>query len=224
MLSLPQLLLVGAALGFCCTIGYAILPFPPLAEKIGFSPLASILAIRHPGVIVVGVLLMCQSGNEAGIGGWMSTYAGSIGATPKIATWILAGYWAALMLGRIAGARILRLVPKRRMVLMSGLGSAAGAAVILAANSIAVLAAGAVLIGASFATVYPTMLAIVADRYHRLAGTIFSLLFAMGLCGGMLFPWVMGHVSQSASLRVAMTVPLAGALIICVLAVVQSRD
>jgi AmmeMemoRadiSam system protein B len=66
-------------------------------------------------------------------------------------------------------------------------------------------------------------LAIAADRYQRLAGTIFGLLFATGLCGGMLFPWLVGHIGQSATLRSGMAVPFVGALVVCTLAVIQSR-
>jgi FHS family glucose/mannose:H+ symporter-like MFS transporter len=221
--SIAQLLLTAAALAAVCAIGYVVLPFPAPREVIGFSLLASLKAARYPGVLLFGALLFCQSGNEAVIGGWTSTYAGSIGATPRVATWILAGYWAALTLGRVMGARLLAFVPKTRLVLASAIGSAIGSAVLLASTSIVILALGAAIAGLSFAAIYPTTLAIAADRYQRLAGTIFGLLFATGLCGGMLFPWLVGHIGQSATLRSGMAIPLVGALVVCTLAVIQSR-
>jgi fucose permease len=219
LLTITQLLLTAAALAALCTIFYLVLPFPPPREAIGFSLLASIKAVRIPGVLLFGILLFCQSGNEAAIGGWTSTYAGSLGAAPSTATWILAGYWAALMIGRIASAKLLAHMTKQRLVVSSGIGSVAGAAVIVGASSVIPLAIGAAIIGLSFAAIYPTMLAIAADRYERQAGTIFGLLFAMGLIGGMLFPWVIGHISQAFSLRAAMSIPLAGALVITAIAI-----
>ncbi len=222
--TITQLLLLAATLAGLCTIFYLVLPFPPPREAIGFSLLASIKAVRIPGVLLFGLLLFCQSGNEAAIGGWMSTYVGSLGAAPRVATWILAGYWAALMAGRMISAKLLARMSKQRLVLLSGIGSAVGAAILLLSGSIAGLAIGAVIIGLSFAAIYPTTLAIAADRYERLAGTIFGLLFAMGLIGGMLFPWVIGHVSQAYSLRWAMILPLAGALVISgIAATIESR-
>jgi fucose permease len=212
--TITQLLMTAAALAALCTIFYVVLPFPPPRGAIGFSLLASIKAVRIPGVLLFGLLLFCQSGNEAAIGGWTSTYAGSLGAAPSTATWILAGYWAALMTGRIASAKLLAHMTKERLVLASGIGSIAGSAVMVASTSTAMLAIGAALIGLSFAAIYPTMLAIAADRYERQAGTIFGLLFAMGLIGGMLFPWLIGHLSQAFSVRAAMILPLAGALVI----------
>ena len=207
--TIPQLLLTAAALAAICAAGYLVLPFPAPTSTGGLSILASIRAIRLPGVMVLGAVLFCQSGSESAIGGWTSTYAGSIGASPNAATWILAGYWAALMFGRLISARLLAFIPKPRLILTSGIASAVGAAVLLGSDSIALLAAGAAISGIGFAAIYPTTLAIAADRYQRTAGTIFGLLFAIGLFGGMLFPWLIGHLSQSVSVRSGMIVPLA---------------
>lgn len=223
MLAPARLLFLGASLAAVCAIGYAFLTFPERAERGGFSLFASIKAIRVPGVLMFGVLLFCESGNESVIGGWTSTYAGSIGATPRNATWILSSYWIAFTVGRFANARMLAHFPKRRLVAMSAVGSVIGAALLLASSSPGMLAAGAMVIGLSFAAIYPTTLAIAADRYQGLAGTIFGLLFALGLCGGMLFPWIVGHLSQSVGIRAAMVVPLTGAFVISILAVLQSR-
>ncbi|HSP34057.1 MAG TPA: MFS transporter, partial [Thermoanaerobaculia bacterium] len=182
--TIPQIFLLAAALAALCTIFYVVLPFPPPREAIGFSVLASIKAVRIPGVLLFGVILFCESGNEAAIGGWASTYVGTIFGDPHAATWILAAYWASLMAGRMIGAKILGGMTKQRLVLASGIGSVIGGAIMWSAASIAVVAIGAVIIGLSFAAIYPTTLAIVADRYERMAGTIFGLLFAIGLLGG----------------------------------------
>ena len=66
-------------------------------------------------------------------------------------------------------------------------------------------------------SVWAATLAIAADRYERQAGTIFGLLFAIGLIGGMFFPWIVGHLSQAFSVRSGMIVPLVGALIIAII-------
>ena len=218
LFTIPQVFLLAAALAAVCTIFYVVLPFPPPREAIGFSLLASMKAARIPGVLLFGLILFCESGNESSIGGWASTYVGSIGGDARVATWILAGYWGGLMIGRIIAAKVLANVTKQRLVLASGVGSLIGSAVMLYAGSVAVVAIGAIVIGLSFAAIYPTVLAIAADRYERLAGTIFGLLFAIGLLGGMLFPWLIGHVGEAYSVHAGMVVPLAGAIVICIAA------
>lgn len=224
VLSISQLLIVAASLAFASALAYVLLPFPPPRESAGFSIFASIAASRrHPGVMLFAVLLFFQSGNESAIGGWTSTYVGSTGASPQVATWILAGYWAALMVGRLVSARFVGAIGKERLVLISAIGSAAGAAMLWLSQSMTMLAVGAVIVGLSFAAIYPTTLAMAADRYQRNAGTIFGLLFAVGLLGGMLFPWALGHISQAAGVRSGMVLPLIGAAMITILVIAISR-
>ncbi len=222
-LSIAQLLLIAAALAALCAIAYLILPFPSPREAIGFSLFASIKAAKYPGAMLLAFLLFFQSGNEASIGGWTSTYVGSIGAPPRAATWILAGYWAALMVARLLSAKLLVRIRKERLVLTSGIGSAIGSAVLVASPSLITMAAGAVMVGLSFGSIYPTTLAIAADRYQRLAGTIFGLLFAVGLIGGMTFPWAIGHISEQYGVRAAMVLPFLGAVMITILTSIIAR-
>lgn len=220
LLTIPQLFLLGAGLSGACTIAYVALAFPPPVEMSGFSLMATLKVAGYPGVLLFAALLFFQSGNESAIGGWTSTYLGSLGASPRTATWVLAGYWAALMFGRLLGAWLLRSMTKVSLVLASAIGSSIGALVLLLGESVAVLALGAVIIGLSFAAIYPTVLAMAADRYQRMAGTVFSLLFAVGLLGGMSFPWAVGHASERWGLRSGMVLPLVGALMILLLTLV----
>lgn len=224
VLTISQLLLIAASLALACALAYVLLPFPPPRDRVGFSVFASIAASRrHAGVMLFATLLFFQSGNESAIGGWTSTYVGSAGASPRVATSILAGYWAALMVGRLISAVFVNRIGKDRLVLISGIGSAAGAAILWMSRSLGMLALGAVVIGLSFAAIYPTTLAMAADRYQRNAGTIFSLLFAVGLLGGMLFPWALGRISQGAGVRAGMVLPLIGAVMISILVLVIAR-
>lgn len=216
--TIPQLLLTAATLAALCTIAYIALPFPPPRATSGFSIFGSLKVVTYPGVLLFGILLLIEAGNEAAIGGWTSTYVGSIGGPPRSATWILAAYWGGLMAGRAVGAKLLARISKERLVMASGASSAIGCTVLIASPSLVVMGVGAAIVGASFAAIYPTTLAIAADRYQNLAGTIFGLLFAIGLLGGMTFPWAVGHISDAFGLRAGMLLPLAGGIAIAILA------
>ncbi len=221
--TIPQLLVATAVLAAGCAIAFGAMTFPAGSGAARFSLLASVKAARLPGVMLFASLLFCQSGNEASVGGWTSTYVGIMGGAPRTATWILTGYWAALMAGRLVTASLQKRVAPATLVIISGLGSSAGAAVLVASRSIPVMAIGAAILGLSFAAVYPATLAIAADRYEQRAGTVFGLLFSIALVGGMLFPWGVGHLSQNVGVRAGMVLPLAGGCIITMLAAVISR-
>ncbi len=220
LFTVGQLLLLAASLSVAAAAAYALLQFPPAREARGFSAREVAQVARYPGVMLLAAVLFCESGNEASLGGWTSSYLGTMGASARAATWVLAGYWAALMAGRLLAARLLESIRKEQLVLLSGAGSVAGCALLLAARSLAGMAAGVALAGLSFAAVYPTTLAIAGDLHPRFSGTLFGLLFAVGLIGGMLFPWAIGHLSPTFGMRAALLLPVASAAMICALMVI----
>lgn len=213
----PQLLICAGLAGACALL-FLGMQFPEASAAQSFSWREVVQVARFPGVLVLGFLLFCESGNEASIGGWTSTYAAEMGLGARTATLTLAGYWAALMVGRLLVARILKDVGKRQLVLGSGLGALVGGAVLLTSRLEVTLVAGVLLIGLSYAGVFPTALAIAGDTYRKMTGTVFGLLFAIALVGGMSFPWAVGQISQRLGVRYGMVVPLAGAAGICLLA------
>ena len=211
-------LLICAGLAGACALLFLGMQFPEASGEQGFSWREVVQVARFPGVLVLGFLLFCESGNEASIGGWTSTYAGETGLGPRAATLILAGYWATLMVGRLLVSQLLKFVEKRQLVLGSGLGALVGAAIVVTTRWEGMLVAGMLLIGLSYAGIFPTALAIAGDTYRKMTGTVFGLLFAIALVGGMSFPWAVGQISQRLGVRYGMVVPLAGAAGICVLA------
>jgi len=219
----PQLLICAGLAGACALL-FLAMQFPEASAAQSFSWREALQVARYPGVLVLGFLLFCQSGDEASIGGWTSTFVGETGLGARTATLILAGYWAALMVGRLLVARLLKFVGKRQLVLGSGLGALVGAAILLTTRLEGMLVAGVLLIGLSYAGVFPTALAIAGDTYRKMTGTVFGLLFAIALVGGMSFPWAVGQISQRLGVRYGMVVPLAGAAGICVLAVRILRE
>jgi FHS family glucose/mannose:H+ symporter-like MFS transporter len=216
--SIEQLLAAAAALAGACMMTYMLLRFPVAREAGGFALGDALSVIKHPGVLLFAVMLFFQSGNEASIAGWTSTYAGERGWGARAATWVLAGYWAALIAGRMTAAQLLRSVPQRTVLIASGAGAIAGCVVLLGAATLPLVAAGAILIGFSFGPVYPTALAMAGDRYQRFAGTVFGILFSIALIGGMTSPWAVGHLAELLGIRLSMLVPLLGAVMVTVLA------
>ncbi len=211
-------LLICAGLAAGCALLFLGMQFPEASGERSFSWGEALQVARLPGVLVLGFLLFCESGNEASIGGWSSTYVAETGLGARTATLILAGYWAALMVGRLLVARMLKFVGNRQLVLGSGLGALVGAAILMTSRLEGMLVAGVLLLGFSYAGVFPTVLAIAGDAYRKTTGTVFGLLFAIALVGGMSFPWAVGQISQRLGVRYGMLVPLAGAAGICVLA------
>lgn len=217
--TIAQMLIFCAGLAGICALLFLAMKFPAASGAQSFSWREALQVVRYPGVLVLGFLLFCQSGNEASIAGWTSTYIGATGLGVRTATLILAVYWASLMLGRLIASQLLKVVGKAEWVLASGVGALAGAGILLATRAERMLLVGAVVLGLSYAGVFPTVLAIAGDQYRKMAGTVFGLLFAMALVGGMTFPWAVGQIAQAVGVRFGLLVPLAGAAGIFVVAI-----
>ena len=215
--SIPQLLTLCAILAGVCALLYLMISFPRAKVSQAFSWRETLGVAAYPGVLLLAFILFFEAGNEACIAGWTSTYASQSGFAPRIATLVLAGYWAALMLGRVIAASLLRVLGKIHLVVACAIGSLTGSVILLTAGSLGMLVLGIALIGLSYGPIFPTTLAIAGDRYTKEAGTVFGLLFSIALLGGMVFPWLVGQTSEQFSVRTGMLVPLLGAAGICAL-------
>jgi len=210
--SISQLFLICAGLAAVCALWYALIPFPPAKTKQAFSWQEVFEVAQYDGVLLLAFILFCESGNEACIAGWTSTYVAASGYATRVATLVLATYWAGLMAGRILAARVLRATGKSQLIVIAAFLSLLGCAALLSAHARALLFAGTALIGLAYGPIFPTTLAIAGDRYSQRAGTVFGFLFSVALIGGMLFPWSVGQVSQTISVRIGMIVPALGAV------------
>jgi MFS transporter, FHS family, glucose/mannose:H+ symporter len=215
--TIPQLFIFCAVLATICALLYAAISFPPATAKQAFSWSELFDVAKYSGVLLLAFILFLESGNEACIAGWTSTYVDTAGYSPRVATLVLAGYWGGLMLSRVLAARVLRGVGKLQLVVGTTILSLGGCGLLLSARSLILLFAGTALIGLSYGPIFPTTLAIAGDRYSQRVGTVFGLLFSIALIGGMTFPWAVGQVSERVSVRAGMIVPGVGAIGIIVL-------
>ena len=210
--TIPQLFIFCAVLAAVCALWYALSSLPPAKENQEFSWHELLEVAKYNGVLPLAFILFLESGNEACIAGWTSTYVDNAGYAPRVATLVLAAYWAALMLGRILASRVLQGIKKSQLVVAAAVLSLGGCVVLLSARSLVALFAGTALIGLSYGPIFPTTLAIAGDRYSQRAGTVFGLMFSIALIGGMMFPWAVGQISQQVSIRAGMILPAVGAI------------
>lgn len=197
--------LLGAAAVLCagaaCFSGALRFPAPKQRHALPIADVPRFL--RSPLVLAFAALLFFESGVEFTLGGFISTYlARDIRVDSlSVVSWILAAYWAALMLGRAAWSR-LAAAPDPYLVLRLCAAAACAGALLAAVARAPVSAALAVVVcGASLAGIYPAALAIAGDRFKTHSGTVFGILFAVALAGGMALPWLAGQIGGAAGLR-----------------------
>jgi FHS family glucose/mannose:H+ symporter-like MFS transporter len=221
---LRTILLLATALGLVPLVLFAAFRFPRAKQPRGFPLKEAAKVARDPLLWICGFLLFFQSGNEFTLGGWISTLLQKThGAGPSTAAMVLAGYWAAVMAGRLLSARLVRAVSKERLVLAGAALALAAALVLWLSPARTPAMIGAVVIGLGFSPIYPTILAIVGENFAALTGTAFSIVIAVGLAGGMIAPWLAGRIAETSGLRQGLVVPVVNCAMIIVLMVLISR-
>lgn len=220
---LDPILMFATFLSLIPFILFVSFSFPKPKHEQGFPLLEAKKVIKHPLLWLCGLLLFFQSGNEFTVGGWISTYLNEhFGLTPTTASFLLAGYWAAIMSGRLVSSRIVKLVKNENLILGSGVLSFFAAILVVAAPSKELSSLGVILLGLGFAAIFPTTLAIVGGTFPSLTGTAFGIIFVIALTGGMLSPWLAGKIAHVYSIQKAMFIPVFNcSMIIFVLVLIQ---
>jgi len=221
---MKNILLLAAGLSLVPLVLFALSLFPKPKQAQGFPLRRAAGIVNDPILWLCAFILFFESGNEFTMGGWVSTYLHEyFGAPAAAASLILAGYWAAIMAGRLAASRVVHRLKNETLVMVSAGLALAAAVLLVAAPGRSLAAVGAVLIGLGFAAIYPTTLAIAGEHFAALSGTAFSLIFTVALSGGMLCPWLAGRIAQTASLRQGLIIPIVNCAMIIVLMAILGR-
>ncbi|MEO7912823.1 MAG: MFS transporter [Roseiflexaceae bacterium] len=142
---------------------------------------------------ILALLLLIYIGTEVGFSGWLTVYliTGSSMA-PASAALVVSGFWLALTLGRVLGVVLGLRLASAQLLIISLLGILIGALIlVLGVSDRATSIAGVLLLGLSCGPVFPTALAIVATTARNSAATT-SFVLAIGNCGGLIVPALLG--------------------------------
>jgi fucose permease len=204
---LPPILLAVAVACVAASLYTLALPFPPPKQRAGAPAGGLVRLARTPRVLLTGVFLFFQSGNEFILGGYLSTFlTREAGASVVSASYVLALFWAAIMLTRAVWSRVLLRANALRLIQLSAAASAIATALLIATGS----GLAAVLVGVCAAGIYPTVLGVTGAEYKDRSGAVFGILFTLALAGGMLLPWITGRFAAAAGLRAALWIVVAG--------------
>ena len=209
-LGLNVILVIATVLSLIPFAFFLLLRFPAAKQAQGFPLRRAAGVIGHPLLWLCGFLLFFQSGNEFTVGGWISTYLNeNFHFSPMSASLVLAGYWGAMMVGRlIVSRKLVKVWKNETLILSSAILALAGTAIVAAAPSGILAAVGVVLAGLGFAAIFPTTLAIAGEAFSDLTGTAFSVIFMVALAGGMIAPWLAGKVADASGLRSGFIIPV----------------
>ena len=168
------------------------------------------ISVNWPLVILVATFLFLYVGAEVAYGGWIFTYATTLGlSSATIAAYLTSFFWGALTVGRLISIPLTaKLHPK---TLLSG--ALAGCLLSLAVlliwqNSVVALWVGTIGLGLSMSVIFPTTLSL-AEQTLSLSGQMTSYFFVGAALGSMFIPWFIGQLFEQVGPLVTMITILA---------------
>jgi fucose permease len=218
-------LLLGAAV-LCVVVGLTavVLPFPAAKQGRGWAPSQIPQLARDPLVLALALLLFFESGNEFLLGGYVAAFlTRELRVSIAAASYLLAAYWAVLIVSRVLLGRAVRRFGANRVVVLGALAAAAGALIIAAAPTTLVAIIGIVLTSAALAGIFPTVLGLAGTAFPTRSGTVFGILFTVGLTGGMTMPWLAGQLAESAGLRIVLVFAAGNFVAVAILGLLARR-
>jgi fucose permease len=213
--TIPFFLAAVAGFGLFMAIGIAAMPsyiVEPSATKDAVQNTAPAIPWKSSAVLILAALFFLYVGVENGFGGWVASYAKSLGSLAHaLAVMTPSFFYAALSLGRWLAPLLLRLTDEIRLVQAGLLMACAGMAGLVLSHGLLGVMVSASLAGLGLSCVYPITISLLSREFGMASSRVGSLMFTMSNIGGAFMPWMVGISSNHfGTLKAGLAVPLIG--------------
>jgi hypothetical protein len=173
---------------------------------------------RSFGAVLFALILFLQFGNEMSIAGWLPIFlVRRLGISPPASLGLLALYWTALLVGRVAAVAILPRIRHSRLLGGSVLAALFGCLVLVRTNNQFGAATGVLMLGAGFASIYPLVAERIGGRFPYYHPVFFSGIFSFALFGGLIAPATLGYAASVFGIGIVVVLPLLGTCMVSAL-------
>jgi MFS transporter, FHS family, glucose/mannose:H+ symporter len=161
-------------------------------------------------LLMLAALFFLYVGAENAFGGWIASYAKSLGnSSPTLPVMTPSFFFAALMIGRWSAPLGLKRIGEIRLARAGLLIASLGMAGLLLSRSLPTVAVSVFVAGLGLAAVYPITISRLSQEFGPAAARVGSIMFTMANFGGATLPWTVGYCSHRfGDLRVGLAVPL----------------
>lgn len=160
---------------------------------------SSLLALP---LLVLAVGIACYVACEIGVSNWLVRFLAA--APGALATSALGLYWAGLAAGRLAAARFADRFDHVRLAIACSLVTGAAIVGAVAVPSLAVSIAMFAVAGFASGPIYPLIVAVGGERFPDRAAAVSGVIVAASVVGAVVYPPLMGVLSVTVGLSVAM--------------------
>jgi len=204
------------------------------ASQAGFALADAFGLLKEPAVLVAAFALFCYISLESSFCNWLPPYGKEIisrdfpsldgAVVDASAQQMLSVFAVAMMVGRLVASQI-------AVITQYGSWFVAGAAVIAALVILAMAKSGAiwtsalaVCAGLAFAPCFPTIVGVTFAKFSpEVYGSIFGIIFAVGLAGAVIVPKAIGNLAKGSSVQKSLKLLVPACVILIILALVLGK-
>ncbi len=193
---------------------FAELPTPGA----GFDAMESMRLLANPAVLLGGMGLFCSIAIQSSLAGFVTSYLKSYEFSDEKAGALLSGFWIALILSRVVATAAPPSIAPGIVLPIVTLLMAVSIALMIVTRSAFMAALFSLLAGFFLGPIFPTLVGESLSKTNAIgmgtAGSVFGLIFAMGLCGGIVVPTMTGKHAVRHGIRKSLRISLGVSLVL----------
>ena len=197
----------------------------------GFELAKAVRLLSQPLVLLAALALVCYIGLEFSMSTWIKPLMTELyEKTENVnavrdAGRILALFGLAMAVGRFLTSTVKNLSQIGTFVVAGGALVVVGSVIIMVCTANPRLATLAVLVtGLAFAPMFPTIVGVTFSKYDAgLYGSIFGIIFSIGLLGSMILPKLIGSLSVDKTIQQSLPITAIMAGVLLIIALLMGR-
>ena len=203
--------------------------YPEVAT--GYRVSMAFKLLGKASVLLAALALICYISLESSMNTWLKPlmtelYGGDTmpGAITR-ASLVLSLFGISMMVGRFITSTIKNLtsIGVRLIVIMSII-SIVAILMLKGTSSTAIAILGVIVVGLAFAPIFPTIVGVTFSKFQpNLYGSIFGIIFAVGLLGGTFVPKIIGDLAEGKTVQESLMIAVVMAALLGVVALLMGR-
>lgn len=199
----------------------------------GFSLGDAVSLLKEPAVLIAALVLFCYMSLESSFCNWLAPYATEVVTRdfPSMAgdradaagQQMLSIFAVAMMAGRLLASQI-ETITSHGSWIVSGAALVIGLVILgMMKGSALWTSALAVCAGLAFAPCFPTVVGVTFAKHPVNLGSVFGIIFAIGLLGGVFVPKAIGNMAKGSSIQKSIKLLIPACILLIVLALVLGK-
>jgi len=198
--------------------------------KAGFSIGDAFALLKVPAVLVAALALLCYISLESSFCNWIAPYSKEIisrdfpemdgDVVDATAQRMLSIFAVAMMVGRLIASQI-QFITTYGNVIIAVAALIAGLVILAMTRSGAIWTSALVACaGLAFAPCFPTIVGITYSKHPENFGSVFGIIFAVGLFGAVIIPKAIGNLAKGSSIQKSLKLLIPACVLLIILALV----